>query len=373
MRKPYRVILWGPGQVGQACLRGLLSRPEFELVAVLAFSAEKDGMDVGELLNMEPTGLKITTDRDAVIAMEADVVLHTCRTMTLPEDRDPDVIRLLESGKNVISSAAYHYPRATSDEYAVMLEAACQRGGASLHGTGIHPSYADRMITAFSGLMTELDHILIQEFCDGAGCDTPDPLIATGFGQTPEEHEAAAAHTPESLRELFHVYYRSVPMLLANELFGKEMTRFTAETRCVVAEEDIELKALTIKKGTNAALHFTYKAWIGDHHFYTNDEYYYLTPRYCPSDEVSGDYEHAFVLEGKPTSVKARMNYKASQVNDLENLPGDTLIQPQHTTATPMIQAIPIICDAEPGIIDQSRFMPCHYAADFRELAKTAE
>ena len=75
MRKPYRVIVWGPGAVGLACIRELLSRPEFELVGVLAYSPGKSGIDVGELINHKPVGVKVTTDKEAIVAMDADAVV----------------------------------------------------------------------------------------------------------------------------------------------------------------------------------------------------------------------------------------------------------------------------------------------------------
>ena len=37
MREPYKVILVGTGGIGEAVLKELIRRPEFELVGVLAF------------------------------------------------------------------------------------------------------------------------------------------------------------------------------------------------------------------------------------------------------------------------------------------------------------------------------------------------
>ena len=49
-QQPYKVIVWGPGYLGQACIKQPLQRPEFELVGVLAYSESKNGKDAGELV-----------------------------------------------------------------------------------------------------------------------------------------------------------------------------------------------------------------------------------------------------------------------------------------------------------------------------------
>ena len=49
----------------------------------------------------------------------------------------PEVIRILESGKNVVTPLGWFYPFKSADTAEV--EAACRKAGVTLHGTGIHP------------------------------------------------------------------------------------------------------------------------------------------------------------------------------------------------------------------------------------------
>ena len=63
---PYKVIVWAPGYLGSAVIKEVLKRPEFELVGVLAYSDRKNGMDVGEMLGIEPVGVRMTTDQQAL-------------------------------------------------------------------------------------------------------------------------------------------------------------------------------------------------------------------------------------------------------------------------------------------------------------------
>ena len=73
--KPYKVILWGPGYTGSQALREIARRPELELVGCLAYSAAKAGRDAMELVGEPPCGVQVTTDKDAVYGLDADVVL----------------------------------------------------------------------------------------------------------------------------------------------------------------------------------------------------------------------------------------------------------------------------------------------------------
>ena len=83
MREPYKVILVGTGGIGEAVLKELIRRPEFELVGVLAFKPRKDGLDVGELLGREPMGLKITVDKQVMVNQPADCVIY-CGYFPMP-------------------------------------------------------------------------------------------------------------------------------------------------------------------------------------------------------------------------------------------------------------------------------------------------
>ena len=77
MRAAYKVIVWGPGIVGNACLKEVIKKSELELVGVLAYSDSKNGVDVGEYLGMDAVGVKMTTDQEAVIAIVAGEVLFS--------------------------------------------------------------------------------------------------------------------------------------------------------------------------------------------------------------------------------------------------------------------------------------------------------
>ena len=124
-----------------------------------------------------------TRDVDALLAMDADCVVYS------PVIGDPDVVaRILRSGKNVVTPLGWVYPdpdRAKGGR----LDAACIEGGATLHGTGIHPGgITERfplMVSALSGSVT---HVRAEEFSDIRTYNAPDVVRDIMlFDSTPED------------------------------------------------------------------------------------------------------------------------------------------------------------------------------------------
>ena len=71
------------------------------------YNPAKVGRDAGELIGQEPVGIVATDDLDELLALEADCVLYNALGSALVDLSGPvdDLVRLLESGKNVVSSA----------------------------------------------------------------------------------------------------------------------------------------------------------------------------------------------------------------------------------------------------------------------------
>ncbi|MCG8316419.1 MAG: hypothetical protein MI976_24675 [Pseudomonadales bacterium] len=110
MSRPYRVIIWAPGDMGGRALSTALDSPHFEVVGVKVFSPHKHGVDIGQLVGKPDVGIKATTSKTEILALDADCVIHTPTTPALLEGADNDVLDLLKSGKNVVSGASHHNP-----------------------------------------------------------------------------------------------------------------------------------------------------------------------------------------------------------------------------------------------------------------------
>ena len=131
MSRRYRVIKWATGVVGSAALRGILRHPLLELAAVKVYSDDKDGLDAGDIIGVDKTGVIATKDVDAIMGLEADCVIYCPMPWNIDE-----MCRLLESGVHVLTPCPYWFPFIQNPEVAAALGAACKQGNVNMHASG---------------------------------------------------------------------------------------------------------------------------------------------------------------------------------------------------------------------------------------------
>src|SRR3954454_11264086 len=103
----YRVIQWATGAQGVESIRAIIDRPDLELVGGWVHTPAKDGADLGTLADREPIGVHATRHIDVLLELAADCVAYMPRNTSLDE-----VVALLASGKNVVTTAFLFYPQA---------------------------------------------------------------------------------------------------------------------------------------------------------------------------------------------------------------------------------------------------------------------
>ncbi|WIW89432.1 hypothetical protein K3M67_05540 [Sphingobium sp. V4] len=361
--RPIRAIVWGPGNVGGGVLREILKLPEYELVGVLTFGDSKVGLDAGELAGAGATGVIVTNDRDAVIALDADVVFHT--PMTTPADEmDGDVVRLLRSGKNVVSATSYHYPPLKGADYVAKLEAACRQGNASLHGTGIHPNFfIERLGLTLTGICTRIKHMKFAEIVNNSDAADSPLRRSLGYGMDPADFVPGNTAYENTRR-----YYEESLQLSAVMLFGERLDRIEYRPMPIPAKEDLELPKRSYKKGTIAEFRHIFVGYIGDEPKLTMEECWHLGEYNSnPYPDAKSSNYYKIEIEGEPCSLSMELGYCASIENGTERWPNDPTQPPYYATAVTMLQAAPIVCAAAPGLVYPKVW--AHYASDLRTLA----
>src|SRR5690348_15434004 len=135
--RPYRVVQWTTGNVGRRCVLATIANPQLELVGCYAWSPDKVGRDVGELVEIARIGVTATNDKAALLAMQPDCVIYT------PKWPDVDELAsILEAGVNVVATAGFITGHALGPGRQRLIEAA-QRGGSSIFGSGMNPGLAN--------------------------------------------------------------------------------------------------------------------------------------------------------------------------------------------------------------------------------------
>lgn len=362
MRKPYRVIVVGTGGIGQPVLRELIRRPEFEVAGVLAFKPRKDGLDVGELLGQQPVGIKITTDQRAIESLDADCVVW-CGYFPMPhiEDAmDNFIIQALESGKNVVTPSAYHYPHLHGEEYVKKFEDACHRGSSCLHGTGENPGFwFERVALTLTGLCNDVEYIGIDEYCHLSLTTGSEKMWnAAGYGVSVDQ-----ANQLTAFRETWEKYFFVETLnLLSMSLWGKLLDKFEFKTDHYTCDEAFELSEangdpfdMRFPKGTVHALAHRFEGYIDGKlrlHAATKN---FMSPERSPF-EGKKDSTWDIEIEGRPSSIRCNIAAQASFKDNLIFYPGDPTSPLYYASIAPIIQAIPVVCGHEPGIVYPSVF-----------------
>ena len=364
-QEPYKVIVWAPGYLGSAVIKEILTRPEFELVGVLAYSDSKNGMDVGDMLGIPPVGLKMTTNQQEILDMEADCVIHCGTNMADDSPRNKEVVSILESGKNVVAAPNYHFPQLRGPAFVGMLDDACQTGGASLYGTGINPGWlTERLAPLLSSFTNRIDYVRAQEYFNLSNVESEPMLKACTIGMTMERANSIIHKIEQGAGKPF--YYPAVAQ--AVHILGHDLERIDVESRFSTAEEDLYLDAsgVTIRKGEIICWEHTWTGIVDGEPFFYLDEILYVGD-FRPAN-ARGDH-YRITVEGAPVSVTMQMDVMASVEHDLLHRGDDPTTAGYYATAVILIQAVPIACSAQPGIVYPENF--AHYSSDYRKLHRS--
>jgi len=185
---PTKVIQWGTGNAGRHALRAIIERPDLELVGVHAWSRDKVGRDAADLCGLTtPTGVIATDDTDALLASDADCVSYMGQGESQPTQTLDDLARCLAAGKNVVNTALVFLvdPPSIPASIRDALERACHDGGSTLFTSGIDPGWSgDVLPVALAGASEWVDSIHVTEIMDYSTYPDPDLTGAVfGFGR----------------------------------------------------------------------------------------------------------------------------------------------------------------------------------------------
>jgi hypothetical protein len=298
----YKVIQWATGAIGSPILKEAIQHPDVEVVGVKVYNPEKHGVDIGALVGLPDTGVKATSNRDEILALDADVVLHMPKAYGMLDEMLEDVCALLESGKDVITIAYYVAPEMHGPELVERLKAACKKGDSTLHATGIDPGFVcDRLPAALTVCSSDIRHITMLEAADITYHPDPDFMISLlGFGQRIEDLDLAK---PNDGLDYMMKFFPEASWSLARML-GVELERVDVDPLLIVpATRDLEIGCGTIAKGTMAGVTWMFKAYRpGDEEPYITHQWSWYVEKGLPGMPQCDDaYLIRLDIEGSPS------------------------------------------------------------------------
>jgi hypothetical protein len=328
----YRVVQWATGLVGKEAIKGVLAHPELELVGCWVHSEDKFGMDVGDICEVGPIGVKATGSIDDICVLDADAVVYA---PVLASTRD--VIRLLESGKNVVTPVGWIYPGESPGVAA--LQAACLAGNATLHGTGINPGgITERFPLMLSALCRNIRHARAEEFSDIR--NYPTAMVVREvmlFGKEPD----VAVKSP-MIEILGHGFMQSIDMVAAELGWTLDPDKNSLH-EMAVATKDLDTPVGVIEKGTVAAQRFTWQGTVVGEPVMTVRVNWLMGSEHLDPPWQLGEQRFEVAFDAEPPVACTFHGLHPPVIG--EN-PEIGLIPPaQHC-----VNAIPYVVRAEPGI-----------------------
>lgn len=349
----FKVGVWGPGSMGVIALRGVIDHPELELVDVVVHSDAKAGRDAGELCGIAPVGVVATQDPAALLAGDADVVVYAAAANLRPLDAAADMISILRSGKNVVSCSVVPlvFPDGLDAAFTAPLRQAALDGGVSFFTTGIDSGFANDVLPlVLTGVSRVIESVRVTEMFNYA--TYPDRAAVyeiLGFGKPPE-YQAFAAQPG-----MFTFGWGPVLHQLAAGL-GVKVHSIEESNERIPATESFDTPTGHIAAGTIAAMRSTLTGYVDgkptfvlDHVTRMHDDiapdwpqpHISIPPKDLGYGPASGQGLYRVEIEGSPSM---RCEFEMAEDHDHD-------LGARMAGASRMVNAIPAVCAAPPGLL----------------------
>ena len=288
------------------------------------------------------TGIVATTDLDAVLATQPECAVYTA----LADNRLPDALedyrRILEAGVNVVGSSAVflqHPWQVLPAELITPIEDAARKGSSTIFVNGIDPGFANDLLPmALAGTCQNIQQIRCMEIINYDTYDSAAVMFdVMGFGGSLDE-------TPMLLQPgVLSLAWGSVVRQLAAGL-GVELDEVTETHERVPAPEDFDIAAGPIAKGTTAAIRFEVRGMKDGEIPVVLEHVTRLRDDLCPDWPQPAQHGGSYRIEitGEPSYA---LDLCLSSPNGDHNHAG--LV----ATAARVVNAIPAVIDAAPGIV----------------------
>jgi 2,4-diaminopentanoate dehydrogenase len=338
LRPPYRVIQWGTGAIGTEMITAILDhRTDLELVGAKVYSDAKHGADVGAVVGRGPVGVHASSDTAAVLALDADCVLYTPRTADLDE-----VCAILASGKSVATTAFLFHPRRLPAPDRDRVLAACERGRASVYGSGLNPGNLSGVLPlALSGMSRSIDKITLQERADWSVYESTGITFDNmAFGQPVGQISPTAT---DFLAFNSSIFTEQV-WFLADAL-NAGIDEVTATVDAVAAREDHQIFDHVLRAGTTAGQRWN---WAGRRN---GEPLIEIETLWTVGGEYPGHWPRpkdgwTLTIEGDP-SMRTHFLSLASFTRPASI--EEHVRSANVATAMQVLNAVPAVCDAAPG------------------------
>ena len=224
------------------------------------------------------------------------------------------------------------------------VEAACQAGNSSLHGTGIHPGFLGMVLpVALSGMSRTIDHVRLEERADWSFYDSPQITFDNMRFTYPAEQASLEANPFAQFTA--DIFGQQVWML--SDALGADIDDVELEHELTLAPEARDLRAGRLEAGTVSGQRFRWTGVKGGKSL-IEIEVLWTVGGFYPDSWPQPRDGWTISIEGDPSfrnhfQTSATLGRRKVTIDDHVQAAGSL------TTAMQPVNSIPAICRAEAG------------------------
>jgi hypothetical protein len=233
------------------------------------------------------------------------------------------------------------------------IDGACREGGSSTFGSGVNPGFINAVAILMTQVCRQVESVTWDEYSYTGLYNSPESWSYLGLGLTPEERESrgvSARPDPDAPNSLnFSTFKEAVGMVAA--ALGVEVDEYRFGEEVAVATKPIEVAWTTYETGTVAGLRHWVTGFVAGKPMLTGRVNWYmgldLEPNWIP-ERSTREYLGRIAIEGEP-SIHCDFGIGQGRFDDphlVKNAIDPALV----ATAMPVVNAIPVVCAADPGI-----------------------
>lgn len=321
MQEKFRTIHYGIGSIGAEVLKLALQRHDIQVVGAIDTHPAKAGRELGEVLGLgRNLGLTVSYDAEAVLRdTSADVVIHgTTSHLTA---LFPQMLQAVATEKNVISTCEeLAYPWTDHAELARKLDRKAKESGVAVLGAGVNPGFVmDALPLFLTSVCQDVRSIVITRVVD-TSTRRHQLQVKTGAGLSPAEfrfrvNDGALGHV--GLKE---------SLFMVAETLGWQLDEMKESIEPVLASRRWETGSFVVEKGRVAGVRQSAVGIVAGRETIRLDLEMSLGAE-NPRDSI--------VIDGRPPV----------------NLTIAGGIQGDHATAAIVVNLIPAVIKARPGLM----------------------
>jgi hypothetical protein len=260
-----------------------------------------------------------------------------------PDEAAADIAGCLRAGVVVVTPSIYalYDPSSAPPSLRRPLEDACVEGGSALFVSGIDPGWGNDILPVLlTGIASVVTQVRCQELFDYSTYDQPDAVRnSVGMGGSMDA-------TPIMVAPGIPTMIWGGQLRLMARALGIELDEIREQVERRALDEDVTNVMGLFEKGTQGGLRFEIQGIVGGRAKLVVEHVTRISPGVAPdwpSPPDGGAGAHRIVIEGRP---RIEVTVEATDEGGNRAAGGNA------TAAARLVNAIPWLRDAKPGLYD---------------------